>query len=395
MSIEKKKSFWTPQFIAVIIVNVFNGLANFLCNPIMSDYLVKRGLDFKYTGLIASLMSYVALVFRPFSGAASDRFNKKKMMFYSYGVIAICMLMYHFSDNITLSIIIRVIHGIAFGISSTVSMAFATHFIPVESLAESLGYVTLGNLIGQMFGPNLGSIIADNWGLDASFIVAGIFNIIAITIIFFLPYKHEKKEASKNEKLSLGQFYAVELTIYVVLVALFSSANGILTYYLKPYGTIKGIANITLFYTISSIAMLFFKPISGRIHDKKGIQYVLIPGYIATALSLFLISKADNLPVILAAGLLRALGQGISTPAIQAECVKILGKERSGVAVSTCYIGQDIGNAVGPTIASYIISGFASDLNGYVNMFMIYAGAEIVGLVIFLIYMSRREAAEK
>lgn len=238
----KEKSYWTAQLIAVIIINIFNGLSSFMVNPIMSAYLVDRGLDFRYTGLIASLMSYVALVFRPFSGAASDRFNKKKMMIISYGVVACCMILYCLSNSITFSIVIRIIHGIAFAICTTLSISFASGFAPAKYLAESLGYITLGNLIGQMFGPSLGSAISDRYGLGYTFISAAVFNLIAITMIAFLPYRKAEKSSYEKRKLTISSFFATKLFIYVFLVAVIACAGGIQTYYLKPYGVMKGIS---------------------------------------------------------------------------------------------------------------------------------------------------------
>ena len=372
---------WTLPFIMVIVINVFNGLSSYMINPVMSSYLVDRGLDFQFTGLVSSLMSWVALVFRPFSGAASDRFNKKKMMLISYGIIGCCMLMYQLSHNITLSIVIRVIHGIAFAVSGTVALAFATSFVPSEMLAEGLGYISLGNLIGQMFGPQLGSMIADAFGLNINFLVAGSMNAVAVLIIYFLPYVYQQPDNHEKRKIRWADLFATELIIYVVLVGILSLCNGVLSYFLKSYGDYKGIANISVFYTVISVCMMVFKPIAGRIHDRKGLGYILYPGFLLTALSMVLISRATSLVLICIAAVLKAMGQGCSTPAIQAECVKTTGRDRSGVAVSTCYIGQDIGNALGPTLASYMIVG-----HSYEYMFNINALFLVGGFVIFLVY---------
>ena len=378
----KKKSFWSLSFVMVILINVFNGLSSYMVNPIMSTYLVDRGLSFALTGLIASLMSWVALLFRPFSGAASDRFNKKTMLFVSYLCVGICMIGYHLSHSAVLSTIIRVIHGVAFAVSGTVALAFGASFVPIEALGESLGYLTLGNLVGQMIGPQFGSMIADRWGIDVNFLIAAAFNFIAVVIICFLPYTSEEKK-NQDKKISLGDFFGKELIVYVILVAILSLGNGTLSYYLKSYGDYRGIANISLFYTVTSIVMLFSKPQSGKLHDRKGIQFILYPGYILDAAAFFLIGQAKVLPVVLTAAVLKAIGQGCSTTAIQSECVRTLGKERSGVAVSTCYIGQDIGNALGPTMAAYMISA-----QGYEFMFFMNAVFLLCGLVIFHFYYS-------
>ena len=104
-------------------------------------------------------------------------------------------------------------------------MAFGTSFVPIESFGESLGYLSLGSLTGQMFGPQLGSMIADKWGVDVNFLVAASFNFNAITIINFLPYRFEKKEAVRK-KVTVNDFFAAELLVYVILVAVLSLGNG-------------------------------------------------------------------------------------------------------------------------------------------------------------------------
>ena len=81
------------------------------------------------------------------------------------------------------------------------------------------------------------------------------------------------------------------------------------------------------------------------------------------------------------AAVFKAIGQGNGTPAIQAESVKKLGPGRNGVAISTCFIGQDIGNATGPIFASFLIQR-----TEYETMFFAYAAMLVVCMGIYLIY---------
>ena len=377
---------WTKQFIFLVAINVFNSMSTFMINPVISSYLVRVGLDFQYTGLVSALMSWVAIVFRPFSGALSDAFDKKKVMFISYCLIAICMFLYPLSSSVAFSIAIRIIHGIIFALTSTISLSFSASFLEKEILAEGLGYLTLGTLIGQMFGPSLGSMVADTISRNMVFVLAGVSNVIALILIGLLPYRKEERKAAV--KLKMENLYARELTVYVILIAILSLGNGIISYFLKDFGDYRGIRNINLFYTVTSVVMVFLKPIAGKIQDRKGIRYILYPGYILTAISLFMIGKAYSLLPVLVAAVIKAAGQGVSTPAIQSESVKIMGTDRSGVAVSTCYIGQDIGNAVGPTIASMMISSY-----GYETMFSFFAALMLVGFVIFFLYQRKMSRA--
>ena len=383
---ENMRFQWTKQFIFLVAINVFNSMSTFMINPVISSYLVHVGLDFQYTGLVSALMSWVAIVFRPFSGALSDAFDKKKVMFISYSLIAICMFLYPLSSSVAFSIVIRIIHGIIFALTSTISLSFSASFLEKEILAEGLGYLTLGTLIGQMFGPSLGSMVADTISRNMVFVLSGVSNVIALILIGLLPYRKEEGKAAV--KLKMENLYARELTVYVILIAILSLGNGIISYFLKDFGDYRGIRNINLFYTVTSVVMVFLKPIAGKIQDRKGIGYILYPGYILTAISLFMIGKAYSLLPVLVAAVIKAAGQGVSTPAIQSESVKIMGPDRSGVAVSTCYIGQDIGNAVGPTIASMMISSY-----GYETMFSFFAALMLVGFVIFFLYQRKMSRA--
>lgn len=81
-SMDKEQNrLWTVPFILVLFVNALNGISSYMVNPAMPEFLVSKGIPFALTGLISSLLSWVALAMRPFSGAMSDRFNKKKIMF--------------------------------------------------------------------------------------------------------------------------------------------------------------------------------------------------------------------------------------------------------------------------------------------------------------------------
>ena len=60
-----------------------------------------------------------------------------------------------------------------------------------------------------------------------------------------------------------------------------------------------------------------------------------------------------------AAGVIKTLGASLAKPALQAASVKSVGPDRRGAAVSTYYIGTDLGQGIAPMIAGSIV-----DMNG-------------------------------
>ena len=185
--------------------------------------------------------------------------------------------------------------------------------------------------------------------------------------MFFIPNNFVKK-ARERKKFSFNDLIAKELLIYTVLIGLFSCGNGLLTTYLALMGEERGIGNIALFFTAYSIMLVLVRPVSGKLMDKKGLAVILYPAYIIGAVGMALLARATNLWMVVVSGILKALGQGAGSPSIQAHCIKELGKERAGVAASTCFIGQDVGNAIAPIIGGVVVTQF-----GYGTLFYSYA----------------------
>ena len=381
-----KERIFTGPFLMVLSVSIISGAASYMVNPILPAFLLSRGAPMEITGIISSLMSLVALFGRPFSGAASDYFNKKKIMVLSYVLSIICLLLYTKADTVTAIIIVRILHGVAFSLSGTVSMAFGADFLPLSRLGEGLSYIGIGTVISTMIGPQLGEFVENSFGMESVFIWASVLYVICGILTYLIPYHPQISEKKEKFVFRMENFFAPELGMYVFLIGMLSVGNGILLYYLKDFGTNRGIANISLYYTVSSIATVLTKPFTGKWLDAKGIAYTLYPAFVISAVFAFCFARAYTLPLVLTAAVLKAIGQGSGQSAIQADSVRKLGLQRSGVASSSCYIGMDLGNVLGPAIGAFVISA-----SGYELLFNIYGFLLLLCIPIYWIY-SRKSA---
>ena len=265
-------------------------------------------------------------------------------------------------------------------------MAFGADFLPLSRLGEGLSYVGIGTVVSTMIGPQLGDYIGNKFGMEQIFIWAGALNVICAVGTFLIPYHPVKKEL-KEFKFKLEDFFAFDLLIYVFLICMLSVGNGILLYYLKDFGVARNIANISLYYTVSSIATVLTKPFTGKWMDRKGIAYTLYPAFVISAVFAVCFARAYALPLVLVAAVLKSIGQGAGSSAIQVEAVRQLGLERSGVASSTCYIGMDLGNVLGPAIGAFVISR-----SGYGTLFNVYAVLLLLCIPIYWLYTKKNKA---
>ena len=378
-----KERIFTIPFLMVLTMSVVSGSASYMVNPILPAFLVSRGAPMEITGIISSLMSLVALFGRPFAGAASDRFNKKNLMILSYVLSIFCLLLYTKADTVAMIVFVRILNGIAFSLSGTVSMAFGADFLPLERLGEGLSYIGIGTVVSTMIGPQLGDFVDAHFGMETIFVWAGILNLVCAIGTYLIPYKPIIRTREKFH-FKAENFFAPELFMYVFLIGMLSVGNGILLYYLKDFGNNRGIANISLYYTASSITTVLTKPFTGKWLDKKGVAYTLYPAFVISVIFAFCFARAYTLPMVLFAAVLKAIGQGSGSSAIQVDSVRKLGLERSGVASSSCYIGMDLGNILGPAIGAFVISG-----SGYDTLFNMYAVLLLLCIPVYWLYTKK------
>ena len=226
----------------------------------------------------------------------------------------------------------------------------------------------------------------ENFGYKYCFTIAAILSLLTASLMLVIKYSSPKKQKLERKKLRFSDLIAVELLPFAVFAALFSLSNGLVSTFIALLGESRGIENVGIFFTTNAIFLLIARLFAGKLNDRKGLSVIMIPAYILAATAMTLLAGASALWMIALAGALKALGQGGGQPALQAECIKKLGRDRTGVATSTYYIGADVGQGLGP-----IIGGAVSTSFGYGTMYAGCACLLAVGLVMYLIYAKRQK----
>ncbi|EPR10543.1 MFS transporter [Ruminiclostridium papyrosolvens] len=383
----KSEKLWTVPYITLISLGTFVGISFYMVMPLLTKYAIKLGSSLPIAGVIVGMFSFVALFARPVSGIISDRLNKKVVFIVSTALIGLSLLGYTISTNVTVLIFFRVTHALAFSVNGIVNLALVSKFIPRKRIGEGIGYFGLGQIIATAVGPTLGLYIGEKYGLSVSFLIAGIIMICVSALMFALPNTKHKKESCEKQKrrICFSDFIAMNVLPYAFFGAVFSMLNGVIGSYLVLLGDERGIKNISLYFTVNAISLILVRTFAGKIYDKYGISTVIIPSFILALVASMFIGYAQTLAIILVASALKAFAQGSGQPTIQAECIKMLPEEKSGVATSTYYIGADLGQGIGPMLAGVIASTW-----NYKIMFVACAGVFLVSLILYLLFQHKK-----
>ncbi len=383
------EKLWNKHYILVFIVNTLNAFSFFMVATILSKYLMSLGATVSMAGFIVGLFSITSLFCRPLSGIMADRFSNVSLLKWSNVLMGVGLIGFTITKQIPLLIVFRIINGIGFAFGGTSQISLASHYIPKDKMGEGIGYLGLGMVLGSAVAPGFGLAIADNLGMDITFLIAAALTVVAYVILCF--QKKEKKSVVKS-RISFSDIIAVKALPYTLVAGSYSFVNGIIASYLVLYSDEIGVEGISLYFTVCAIVLFIIRPFSGKLMDKKGIRVTVLPGLILTACAMFMLGSSRTLILILITGVIRSLGQGAAQPSLQAGAISAVGKDRSGVATSTYYLGGDVCQGFGPMIGGAILGGITG-IAGYTTLFNICGVLLLCALVFFFIITGKKQVA--
>ncbi|SMC16637.1 Predicted arabinose efflux permease, MFS family [Clostridium acidisoli DSM 12555] len=380
---------WNINFISLLGINVLTFMAFYLVYPILSKYAINLGASLSMAGVIVGLFSITALIIGPFGGILTDKTNKKYVMEIGTLINGIATLGYSLAPNIGVIIFFRILHGASFSITSATSVAWATEFIPKDRIGEGIGYLGISQIIATAFGPEIGIEGANRFGISKTFMVAAVLIIVASFCMNFLPNTNntpKKNTETKKHTIKLKEIIAFEILPLSFIGGLFFMGNGLVTSFLVLMGDKRNIRGVGIYFIVNALFLIFTRPISGKIYDKKGLSMVLYPALLFSIAEALFLGHANALWMIILAAIFKAFGQGFAQPALQAECFNKMGSEKRGLASSTFFIGANVGQGVGPLIGG----GIASSL-GYTWLFNISALMLLCGILFYAIYKRKKD----
>jgi MFS family permease len=380
---------WNRSYILVILISTMSSFSFFMVATILGKYLVEIGTGISIAGIIVGLFSLTALFSRPFCGLMVDRLNNVHLLMLSNVLMAIGLFGFTATTYVPLIIIFRICTGLGFAIGSTVQVAMIVSFIPKDKTGEGIGYMGISQLIGSACAPALGLGIAESIGMKAAFIAAAALPIVSCVFLLFIKNLKQTKPRTEKRMVAFSDFVEPKALPFVLPYSTLSFVNGIIATYLVLFADELGIKGISIYFTVYAVSLFLVRPFAGKLMDSRGLKYTVFPGMIITAISMFLLGISHSLPFILFTCVLRAVGQGAAQPSLQAGCINHVGRERSGVATSTYFLGGDVGQGIGPMVAGAIL-GLVAGVQGYLFVFCL-CGSLIIIATIYFFFKRKKE----
>ena len=364
---------FNKRYVFFSLINLFVSISFSMVSTTMSKYVHGIGMSVAIAGAITGAFSISAMVIRPFSGFVSDRFDHKKLLVYSTTAMALCTFGYGFTSDGTVLLGLRILHGLAFGISSTVNMALIPGIVPEKRIGEAISYFGLGQSLATAIGPSIGLTLSKIGGFTLTFSASAVIALLGAVLAVLLDFQDDSNALAKGARarfsIHFRDIIAKECLIYAAVDVAIASAGGIENSFIALYGASAGIENIGWYFTFSAVTLAISRLFFGKLVDRKGLDWMIYPGIAMIIIGLVLLWQQSGPWMFAAAAIIKTIGVGMVRPALQAASVKAVSPERRGAASSTYYIGSDIGQGTSPMIGGKIVDATGGN---YGLMFGLY-----------------------
>ncbi|MBA7697638.1 Tetracycline resistance protein, class B [subsurface metagenome] len=362
----------------ILAVSIFSAMLGVgIVGPLLPLYANDMGATGTQLGIIFAGYGISNSVLTPIMGRLSDRRGRKLFLCIGLASYAILSLGYVWAGNVLQLTLVRVIQGVAGAMVIPIAMAYIGDLSPEGEEGKWMGYASAAFFGGFGIGPLLGGVLAERFGMNASFYSMGCLCLLAFLVaILFLP---ESRQSKIGEK---GRLSFKDMSTSPMVRGLFSfrlvqalGRGGLMTFLPIFAATYIGLgpALIGVLLAVNMLPMIVLLAPAGRLADRFNRKALVILGNLIYIITLALIPLAHTFWQQLWLCFPRAIGGAISMPAATALTVEEGRKFGMGSTMSILMMAMGIGFAIGPTLSGVIADSVD------VNAVFYFGGA--VGLI--------------
>ncbi len=286
-------------------------------------------------------------------------------------------------------------------VATLIATAAAILFIPESPLRAPGNVHWLGAalLSGWLVGLLLSVSEAPTWGWGSTKTIGLLVLAVALAVAWVWAETRSKHPLVDMTMMRLPGVWTTNLAALLIGFGMYSAFVLIPQFVQTPastgYGFGASVSQAGLFLVPTTIGMLIFSPIGGRLSGVVGSKVPLVAGSAVTAVSFVVLALGSSRwEVYVASGLL-GIGVGFAFASLANLIVEAVRPDQTGVASGMNTIVRTIGGAIGAEVAASILaanalpSGFP-DKHGYTVTFWLCGAVLAVGILASLAVPGRR-----
>ena len=386
-----EKKLWTKDFVTISVINAIVFLTHFLLIVTIASYAVdKFHASMDMAGLVAGIFILGALIGRLGTGRVIEGIGSNRVLIVSTMLFIVTSALYFAAVSLSLLIIIRVLHGIVFGVASTATGTIVAQIIPTSRRGEGIGFYSIGAILAVAVGPFIGIFLIQHADFRMIFVMASLLAAISFALSFAVNkpvYEKPVQEATVASRFRLSDFLEYKaIPISLIILVIGFSYSGLLIFIPLYAKEIHLERAASFYFLVYSIAVLVTRPLTGRLMDIKGANFVVYPCLLLYAAGMLIFSQASVGITLLLAAVLLAMGYGNLISSAQAISIRGVPPHRMGLAITTFFIFVDLGFGIGPYLLGALVG-----VTGYRGLYVIMTFVILASIPLYYILLGRKE----
>ena len=388
----QKEKLFNTGFITITTINFIVFLIYYCFVVITAKFATSElGASPAQAGFAAGIYIIGTLIARLYIGKKLELIGRKQMLRFGAIIYLITTIAYLISTNIIILDTVRFLNGFAYGTISTAANAIVTAYIPKSRNGEGINYYGLSTSLAAAIGPFIGILLLPIVGFKSVIILAIVLSVLVTVACYLFPVQNieltddHKKLLNSWSLNTFIEYKVLFISIVAFLIGLsYSSVLGFLSIYADNLGLSTAGA---FFFVVYALIITFTRPFAGQIFDAKGENAVMYPSFIFLAIGLLTLSYTTTSFMLLLSGALIGLGYGTFMSNGQAVCLKLVEPSKVSIALSTYFIGLDLGLGFGP----YALGTVHSFLS-YSGIYVLCAVLTVAVAILYAIFYKGKDA---
>jgi predicted MFS family arabinose efflux permease len=345
-----------------------------------SGYLAHLGIGPATAGFIISADSLAALVIQPIIAPLVHPGASRRWLAGGSLVLAAALFMAGQVTSVPFLVTARLLQGAGFICVVSALVTMIVQCIPPDMSGRAFGWVSLIRLVPYAVIPPLFDLIKiapSSFGKVLA--LAGVAALVPI-LALALPQSLTAEQAAAPAPGLSGMLDSLRSPSVIMLLLssllLFCGYSAVF-FYLKEFGIGMRIANVSLFFTIATVAMILVRLCGGWFFDRYSKIILCVMGLFATAVCYALLPAcASGRGLFILAGI-AGLGWGVAMPLQAAVMFDISSPRTRGMNQNLLIVMMQAGFFLGPLLGGWMIS-----LSGYTALF-----ASLAALTVAAVFM--------
>lgn len=351
--------------LVVIFITVFIDLLGFgIIIPLLPFYAQSFGASAFEIGLLGTSFSLMQFLFSPIWGRWSDRVGRKPIIL--VGLLGSCLsyVMLAVAASLPMLFIARIVGGIA-GANIPTAQAYIADVTTPENRARGMGMVGAAFGLGFIFGPALGGVLSRISPETPMWCAAALCGANLVAAWFLLPESRVVTSTSRT----LGRLEAfrhamkkptlvILLAIYFIVIMAFSGFEATFALFSEArFGYTA--ASIGFLFTFIGVVLAVVQGVLvGRVVKRVGERRLIPFAITSIAVSIGMLPFVWNVPGLLVALALLAVGMGFNSPSITSMVSRLSDADDQGGTLGLASSLASLGRVAGPAWGGYLYDQF-------------------------------------